>query len=476
MTLRISNTLAREIQEFKPLSKEEVRLYTCGPTVYNHVHIGNLRAYINADILKRALGFSGFDVNWVMNITDVEDKIIATITKKFGPSAAVAELKKFTDQYFQTFLSDLEKININPEDISFVKVSDKIADIQEYIVKLIEKGYAYKADDGSTYFSISKYQEDFGDYGTLIGEKFLEGKKIGARVKVDEYDKEDLSDFALWKSHGSDDGNIFWEHPVLGQGRPGWHIECTLINYLKFPDGTDIHTGGIDLIFPHHTNEIAQAQALYKPFVKYWAHSEHIIVNGQKMAKSAGNFFVLKDLEEQGLATGASLRYLVLQSHYKSKMNINEQALKGALTGFNSLVGQISQMKDEVNDYDPNVGKINENFLARFTDAIENDLNTAQAMALLSELLSSDLPSADKLQTVYKFDEVLGLGLENLYIEPKTQLKHKDIPKKVHELLEQRKVAKAAKDYVLSDKLRDQIQEMGFEISDSEHGMEVYKK
>lgn len=484
MHLKIFNTLGQKIQEFKPISKDEVRLYTCGPTVYNHAHIGNLRAYISADILKRALSFAGFDVNWVMNITDVDDKTIAKTIKEFGAEATPAELKKFTEKFFQLFLNDLKKINIVSDDISFVKVSEKIADIQEYIARLIKKGFAYKADDGSTYFSISKYQEEIGDYGALIGEKFLEGKKTGARVKVDEYEKEDLSDFALWKAHDADDGEIAWDHPVLGRGRPGWHIECTLINYFKFPNGTDIHTGGVDLIFPHHTNEIAQAQAIYKPFVNYWLHSDHILVNNKKMAKSAGNFYTLSDLEEKRFASGASLRYLILQSHYKSKMNITEQALKSALVGFTALSDKISRLKDKINSnirknrtYDAATeGDFNIAFVEKFSAAIMNDLNTSQAMALLAELLDSDLNAAEKLQTAYKFDEVLGLGLDQIYSAPKEQIGKKEIPDKIQTLLEQRKTAKANKEYALADKLRDKINEQGFEITDTETGMEVFKK
>jgi len=344
------NTLHRAIEEFKPSDKRAVKLYTCGPTVYNNAHIGNFRAYISSDTLKRALAFNGYDVNWVMNITDVDDKTIANTIKEFGPKATVANLVEFTNRYYHSFLADLEKVNIDSKHISFVKVTEKIADIQEYIIKLMQKGYAYKTEDGSTYFSIEKYQKDFGDYGNLVGSKFLEGKKIGARVKVDEYDKENLSDFALWKAHGDDDADIFWDHPVLGKGRPGWHIECTLINYFKFPKGTDIHTGGIDLLFPHHTNEIAQAQALYRPFVNYWMHSDHIQVNNTKMAKSAGNFMLLKDLEDQKISNGLAYRFLVLQSHYRSKLNITAESLIAAKTGFESLVKVLSGYKNQIKE------------------------------------------------------------------------------------------------------------------------------
>jgi cysteinyl-tRNA synthetase len=467
------NTLNREIQEFKPADKQEVRLYTCGPTVYNNAHIGNFRAYISADILKRALGFNGYDVNWVMNITDVDDKTIANTIKEFGAAANVDNLKEFTNRYYQSFLADLKKVNIDAKDISFVKVTEKIADIQEYIVKLIEKGYAYKTEDGSTYFSIEKYQKEFGDYGNLVGSKFLEGKKIGARVKVDEYDKENLSDFALWKAHGDDDANIFWDHRVLGKGRPGWHIECTLINYLKFPKGTDIHTGGIDLLFPHHTNEIAQAQALYRPFVNYWMHSDHIQVNNTKMAKSAGNFMLLKDLEEQKISNGLAYRFLVLQSHYRSKLNVTAESLAAAKIGYEGLIKTLSGYRDQLKDYDPNVGEADEHYLELFTGALNDDLNTAECVSLIYKVVGSDLPVSAKLQTIYRFDEALGLDLENQKAVAKAAAA--DLPEQAKQLATRRDQARKDKDYSLSDQLRSELENLGYTVEDSPEGTKLYQ-
>lgn len=472
--MKFFNTLGHSLQEFRATDKNQVKLYSCGPTVYNNVHIGNLRAYIFADTLRRAMEFNGLDVNWVMNITDVDDKTINNTIKEFGAKSDVEKLKQFTQRYYETFASDLERVNINHNSISFVRVTEKIADIQEYIVKLIESGYAYKTEDGSVYFSIEKYQQKFGDYGALVGPKFLEGKKVGARVKVDEYDKENLSDFALWKAHGQDDADIFWNHPVLGPGRPGWHIECTLINYFKFPDGTDIHTGGVDLIFPHHTNEIAQAQAVYKPFVNYWLHSEHIQVSGMKMAKSLGNVMILAELENAGIATGLSLRYLYLQSHYRTKVNVTEESLKAAKTGFENIQKQIVSLKNILNDYDPNVGTINEQFTNRFKDAINNDLNTPEALAIFHELLGSNLEPGEKLQTAYKMDEVLGLDLENTKIRNQQALT--EIPAEISELLQKRQTAKESKDFALSDQIRNQIEQMGYKLIDRPGGAEIYKK
>ncbi len=470
MSLSIFNTLHRKAEPFKPMQYEEVKLYTCGPTVYNYAHIGNFRSYLTADFVKRALELNGFDVNWVMNITDVDDKTIHNTIKEFGPNATVEDLKKFTDRFTQIFFEDLKKLNIDPTNISFVKVSDKIADIQEYIVKLIEKGFAYKTEDGSTYFSIEKYQERFGNYGELVGEKFLEGKKIGARVKVDEYDKENLSDFALWKAQDPSDANIFWDHPVLGKGRPGWHIECTLINYFKFPSGTDIHTGGIDLIFPHHTNEIAQALPMYKPFVNYWMHSDHVQVNNTKMAKSAGNFLTIKDLEEQKLSSPLAYRYLVLQSHYRSKLNVSEESLTAAQNGYDNLVKEISKLKDQAKDYDPNTGSVDMSFLEEFKKATNTDMNTSEATALIFKVLGSDLDAGDKLQTLYKFDEMLGLGLEEAYIG---KLSMADLDPKALELVQQRDQARKDKDYAKSDQLRKELEDLGYKVMDTAEGTKI---
>lgn len=471
MALKLFNTLGRQKQEFVPLSGNEVKLYTCGPTIYNHVHIGNLRAYISADILKRALEFNGYDVNWVMNVTDVDDKTIANSVKKFGSKADVESLKEYTNEFFQTFLSDLEKINVQERDIQFVKITEKIADIQEYIELLLKKGYAYKAEDRSTYFNVGKYQQDFGDYASLVGEKFLEGKKTGTRINLDEYKKDDVADFALWKATGPDDALIYWDHPVLGKGRPGWHIECTLINYLKFEHGTDIHTGGVDLIFPHHTNEIAQAQPIYKPFVKYWVHSEHILVENQKMAKSANNFFTLKDLEAEGSSSGLALRYLMLQSHYRSKLNITKDSLISAKNGLANIMAEVARYKMELQDFDPNVGLANVKFVEEFKEAINDDLNTPEALAIFSALLNSDLPTSEKLQTAYKFDEVLGLNLENAPVTKPLDMEELD--EEISQLLKKREEARAAKDYASSDALRKELESKGYEVLDTANGSEL---
>ena len=467
MPLQIFNTLTKKVEPFAlPAGHTKVNLYTCGPTVYNTAHIGNMRSYISADVLARALEWNGFDVDWVMNITDVDDKTIANTIREFGPAAGVEQLAEYTDRYTQMFMADLAKVNIDPERISFVKVTDKISDIQLYILKLIELGYAYKADDGSTYFSIEKYQQDFGDYGALVGEKFLEGKKVGARVKVDEYDKDNLSDFALWKAHQPDDGQIFWGHPDLGKGRPGWHIECTVINYIKFPEGTDIHTGGVDLIFPHHTNEIAQAQAFYRPFTHQWVHPDHIVVDGKKMAKSSHNFYTLEDLAaDHGIARGQFLRSLIVQSHYRTRVNVTLDGLKGTETGLDSFTDLLAQL-----EADP-AARADQKIIDRASTQVNSDLNTAEVFSLLYEVQGSPaMPDGEKLATIFKLDELLGLGLEAAY-----HAKRK-IPNEITLLVEKREKLKAEKAYVEADALRAEIEGRGYTLLDTKHGPRVINR
>lgn len=489
--MKFFNTLKHDLLEFKPKSTGKVNLYTCGPTVYDFAHIGNLRAFIFADIIKRALQFNGYDVNWVMNITDIDDKTISGAIKQFGQNAGVEALVKFTNQYFELFLEDLKEVNINRNDISFVKVTEKIADIQLFILKLMDLGFGYKAEDGSIYFSIEKYQEKFGDYGALVGEKFLEGKKVGARVKVDEYDKDNLSDFALWKAHSPEDANIFWDHPILGKGRPGWHIECTLINYFKFPEGTDIHTGGVDLIFPHHTNEIAQAIPVYrsqrvdkghdaeKNFVEYWLHSEYITVENKKMSKSAHNFITLNELIKEQICNGYDLRYLYLQSHYRTKLNVTKESLNAAKNGLTKLKAAIGRLIKEVG-YGQTSGQAktdeqsNQNnqdqshpdtqIIQQFTETLNNDLNTPQALAILQQTVETELPSKIKLATIYKMDEIFGLDLQSS--KSVEYIDISDLDETMRNLIERRQEARKLKDYELSDELRLEIESRGYIVID----------
>ncbi len=458
--LKIYNTLAKRLEDVKNTGK--LNMYSCGPTVYNYAHIGNLRSFVMADLLYRTLKAEGYGPRWVMNITDIEDKIMKAVLAKYGPSATVTDLREYTKFYLDAFLDDLRHVNVSVDEIEIIRVTDVIPQIQDFIVELMDKGFAYKAEDGSTYFSIETYQNQFHDYGSLVGEKFIEGKKIGARVKVDEYDKDNLSDFALWKAAEAADGQIFWDHPVLGKGRPGWHIECSVINRVAFGDHTtDIHTGGVDLVFPHHTNETAQTQPLYRPFVNCWLHSEHLLVDGKKMSKSLGNIYTLKDLEGKVRTPGRSLRYFYLQAGYDVQLNFTWEGLKAADKSLNSISDSISfgtSAKESAPVYE------------EFLSALDGNLNSAKALAVVWKTIRDEkLDVNQKTELLEKFDAILGLGLLD-------QQEEEEVPADVAALLEQRQTARQHKDFALSDQLRDKIADLGWEVMDTPEGQKVARK
>lgn len=468
MALNFFNSLGRSKQDFIPVDPPEVSLYTCGPTIYNYAHIGNLRAYLFADLLFRTLKYTGFNTNWVMNITDVDDKTIRGAIDEFGAETSIETFKKYTDKFYTAFLGDLDSINIDRANIKFIKVTDAIAEIQNFIITLLDKGFAYQAEDGSTYFSIEKYQQAFGDYGSLIGEKFIEGKKIGARVKVDEYEKDNLSDFVLWKAQTAEDGQIAWDHDRLGRGRPGWHIECSAINKLAFNNQTiDIHTGGVDLAFPHHTNEMAQSKALTgHDFVKYWLHSEHVLVDGKKMSKSLGNTYVLSDLITKEF-NPLAYRYFILQSSYDQTINFTWEALAAADKAWQKLINLARDWKKETGE---NTGAINSNYQQKFVASLQNNLNFPQALATVWELSKDDgVSPANKLATLLDFDQALGLKIAgHLVIER--------IPEDIELLAQEREKARAAKNWPLADQIRDQISDLGYEVLDGDTGASLRKK
>lgn len=444
--LKIFDTLQHKEVELDFQPGQTVNFYSCGPTVYNYSHIGNLRSFIMNDALVRTLKANGIKVRWVMNITDIEDKIIKSTIAQYGSDATLEKMRTYTQHFTERFLADLRSVGIKTENIEFINATDAIPEIQDFIMKLLEQGIAYKADDGSTYFSIEKYQEKFSDYGALVGEKFLEGKKLGARIKNDEYEKEDLSDFALWKAWDEADGQIFWDHYELGKGRPGWHIECSAINRLAFKEQPiDIHTGGIDLVFPHHTNEIAQSQPL-GPFVKHWIHFEHLLVDGKKMSKSLKNFYTLDDIHNKNFS-GLDLRYLFLQSKYNQQTNFTWDALEAARNGRMKLV----------NAKDENSAK--EEIDTEFITALNNSFNTAEALSLAHK----------HKEKISVYDKVLGI------LSTKFQPKQ-EIPPEVEKLLTQRQLARDNKDFDLSDQIRDKILDLGFEVKDTPEGQQATKK
>jgi cysteinyl-tRNA synthetase len=405
-----------------------------------------------------------------MNITDIDDKTIKATTARYGNTATVADLRQVTDEYFQKFYADLVAVNVSVDQIRFIKVTDCIPAITTFITKLIDQGFAYQAEDGSTYFSIEKYQARFHDYGALVGETFLEGKKIGARVAVDEYDKDNLSDFALWKKHVAADGNIFWDDPVLGKGRPGWHIECSAINWEAFAGKTTtIHTGGIDLKFPHHTNEIAQSTPLYAPeqFVKVWCHSEHLLVENKKMSKSLGNFYTLRDLEERGFS-GLDYRYFLLNAHYRTQQNFTWEALTGAQKARQRLYEKIATLLTN------NKNSTSEsNFGTSILPHVAHDLAFSQALAdLLTFLSNSSSLAPEELQ---KIDLILGLKIAENVTRKKDTPTEMSVPATVELLLTARSAARAAKNWSESDRLRQEIERLGYTVEDLTNGPHLKK-
>ena len=450
MSLRIFNTLSREKEEFKPIHDNTVGLYTCGPTVYNHLHIGNWRAYVFTDLLKRYLKYSSYSVNHIMNITDVEDKIIREV------KAQKRSLKELTEFYTEEFFKDRDLLNIQPAD-TYTKATDYINDMVVLIKKLEEKGFAYKTSDGSVYFNIHKDSQ----YGKLSHFKLSDLKENAeGRLKKDEYEKESAQDFALWKAWDETDGDVFWETD-LGKGRPGWHIECSAMSMKNLGESFDIHTGGVDNIFPHHENEIAQSEcATGKMFAKYFMHNEHLLVDGQKMAKSANNFYTLEDLINKGIDPLA-FRLWLYTSNYSTRTNFTLEAVNGSQIA-------LLRLRDAFLALGNDIGVINTNYKTRFIEYLDNNLDSPQALALVWELLKdTSLSDSDKKATLLDFDKVLGFDLD--------KIKEEIIPKEILELIKKREEARINKDWAKSDELRDKIKDLGYEIKDTETGSKISK-
>ncbi len=443
--LKLFNTLSRRIEIFKPLKNNEVGLYTCGPTVYDHMHIGNLRTFLFSDILYRVLSANGYNVRFIQNITDIDDKIINK-AKSSGLS-----IEEITQEYTKFYFEDLRKLNIIPADV-YPKATEHVTKMIKYIEKLIKSGFAYVEKDGSVYFDISKFE----DYGKLSGVK---GRilKTGTRTLSDEYAKEDIQDFALWKSVNPGEPGGY--DAPWGIGRPGWHIECSVMSTEYLGETFDIHGGGIDLIFPHHENEIAQSEGYTgKKFVNFFVHGEHILVNGKKMSKSLRNFFTLKDLEGQG-SDPLALRYLVLTVHYRDKLNFTWESLKAAQNALNKL-------REEIRGWDkPKIGCAE--YEKEFLEAVNNDLNTPRAMAVMWEMVKSDYPTSAKAESLLVMDKILGLKLDEYLGKPL------EIPKKVQRLVEERENARKKEDFKKADSLRKEIKKLGYEIEDTEKGPQI---
>lgn len=460
--LKLYNTLTRKKELFKPIKKGVVSMYSCGPTVYDYAHIGNFRSYLAVDILKRYLKFKGYKLKHIMNITDVDDKtIIASKKQKIS-------LKDYTKKYTKAFFEDLKTLNIDPADI-FPKATEHIKEMVSMIQKLIKNGLAYKGDDNCWYYDVSKFK----NYGKLAKLK-MEGLKEGARVKQDTYEKENAQDFALWKAYDKNDGDVFWKTD-LGKGRPGWHIECSAMNTKYLGDTFDIHTGGVDLIFPHHENEIAQAEgATNKPYVKYWIHNEHLVVDGKKMSKSLNNFYTLRDILKKGHDPKA-VRYLLLSTHYRTKLNFTFKGLeaaKNAIGKLNNFIFSLEHMncKEDIGNIDELIRETK----AAFELKMDDDLSISEALAVIFDFIRDtnklrlSKKDAEKVKKLMlDFNKVLGV------IDFKK--KEEKLPAEIKKLIEKREKARKKKDFKKADKLRDEIKNKGYTVEDSDEGPRVKK-
>ncbi|MFH1979481.1 MAG: cysteine--tRNA ligase [Patescibacteria group bacterium] len=473
--MKFYNTLTRKKEIFKPIKKNQVGIYSCGPTVYNFVHIGNLRSYVFADILRRYLEYKKYKIKFIMNITDIDDKTIKrSVEQKIS-------LKKLTEKYTKEFFKDIKTLNIKKVS-SYPNATDHIDEMIKFTEVLEKKGYAYERL-GSVYFDISKFE----NYGKLARVDF-KGIKAGARVDLDEYDKDHPGDFTLLKRSALNDikRGIFYQ-TKYGKVRPGWHIECSVMSMKYLGKTFDIHTGGIDLMFPHHENEIAQSEAYSgKKFVNYWMHNEHLLVENQKMSKSLGNFYTLRDLLDKGHNPRA-IRYLLLSVHYRQKLNFTFQGLKATervlrrldefvdkiKAGAETEVELLSVLTDRSSTSVSAVSalKLIDNLILNsrkdFEKAMDDDLNISKALAVIFDLIKKVnkmrvLKNTNKLYNlILEFDQVLGLGLGKAKQAPVK------INSKIQQLIQKREQARQNKDWKTADVIRKQLIEGGHEVRDT---------
>lgn len=459
MSINLYNTLTRQKEEFIPILKENIGMYTCGPTVYNYAHLGNMRTYIFEDILKRVFIYNGYKVKHIMNITDVghlagdrdmgEDKIEKESLKENKTAWEIAEF------YTKSFKDDLKNLNIIFPEI-FCKATDNIKEQIEMIENLEKKGFTYKTSDG-VYFDTSKVK----DYNKLSHQK-LDELKEGARIEKND-EKKNSTDFALWKFSPKDTKRqMEWQSP-WGIGFPGWHIECSAMSIKYLGEQFDLHCGGVDHINIHHTNELAQTESAtgVKPWVNYWIHGEFMnLKDGEKMAKSTGNFLTLKSEFFDKNINPLVYRFTTFGVHYRKTMEWNDNVLNGAINSYANLINKIKLLGQDI-------GEINLSFKEKFISNINDDLNIPKALATLNEVLKSDIEDKDKLATIKDFDKILGLNLG--------EIKEEIIPIDIDKLLKEREIARKEKDWVKSDQLRNEIKLLGYEIKDTEDKTQIFK-
>ena len=457
--LRFYNTMTRQKEDFHPIEPGKVNMYTCGPTVYNYPHIGNYRAYMFEDLLRRYLKYRNYQVTQVMNLTDVEDKIIR------DSQQAGLSLDDFTQQYKVAFFEDLKTLNIEAAEV-YPEATTHIPEMVQMIQALLEQGYAYEAE-GSIYYRIDR----FPNYGQLahFDPKALQRGASG-RIDIDEYDKDDVHDFALWKAWSLEDGDIYWD-TELGRGRPGWHIECSAMSMKYLGAHFDIHTGGEDNIFPHHENEIAQSEAATgERFVNYWLHCRHLLVDNLKMSKSLGNFYTLRDLLDRGYKP-KGLRYALLATHYRQPMNFTLEGLSGAESAVQRLLDFMNALQSADGDGAADVAVLMQQAQERFEDALDDDLNIAGALGAVFEMVrevnraiaNGQLSAAAAAQVealMQRFDAVLGiLGEEDGAVDERAEA-----------LLLERQAARQQRDFARADAIREELQQLGYTVEDSPQG------
>jgi cysteinyl-tRNA synthetase len=461
------NTLTRKKEAFNPLVAGKVKLYTCGPTVYDYAHIGNFRAFLFEDLLKRWLTYRGYKVTHIMNLTDIDDKTIKGSQKQGIP------LRQFTEFYVKAFFEDIKALNILPADV-YPKATENIPEMIALIKTLMAKGVAYRGEDGSIYFSVTKFPE----YGKLSHLKVCE-LKAGARVCQDEYAKEEAQDFALWKTWTVEDGDVFWE-TELGKGRPGWHIECSAMSTKYLGETFDIHCGGVDNMFPHHENEIAQSEAASgKTFVNYWMHNEHLQVEGKKMSKRFGNFYTLRDLLAKGYDPIA-IRYLLISTHYRQQFNFTFEGLEASKAAVERLRNFVRRLHEvEGTTATGKVKVLMDKLEACFGGSMDDDLNVAISLSSLfdfvremNSLLDANLVSkqeaADIGGLMMGLDTVLGV-IGRVEVE-------EALPEDIDALVQKREVARKAKNWKEADTIRTQLKSMGIVLEDTAQGIRWHKE
>jgi cysteinyl-tRNA synthetase len=493
MPLRLFNTLSGRVEEFQPLVDNEVRMYACGPTVYDYGHIGNFRTFVAVDILRRHLRQSGYKLHHVMNITDVDDKIIR------NSAAAGQSVQQYTAKYQKAFLEDAAALHIEQPQI--VRATENIPQMAAFIAKLVDKGFAYKTDDGSYYFRIAK----FPAYGKLSKKDFA-GMEDGARVDVDEYEKDNARDFALWKAPKP--GEAFWESEI-GPGRPGWHIECSVMSMQELGESFDLHAGGEDLIFPHHENEIAQSEAATgKPFAHFWFHARFLLVEGEKMSKSAGNFFTLRDLVLKGHKP-SSIRYALASVPYRNQLNFTFDGLQQAAASVERLRNFRLRLGGKFAEGSSlTMVSVAEQTSERLRESLDDDLNTAQAQGAIFDMVRSanaaidagDIKSGDVpplVAALNQFDEIFSVlqdddaaQMQLIYEWAKAEGREKDLSPELEEIvrsaalsdqqidakIEQMSAALKARDFATSDAIRAELIANGILIEQTKDGIRWRRK